>query len=198
MTSGICTRGSLTSWIENWRARSASLKTSSMNLVAGSAALPKTFRNVGPTQSRAEISQPERPLRDVVGPWQNPALDDRNDCRRKKHRRLQDPIAPADSDRVLHVGFLPPSLPASGPRRATQVSGISISVHSLVSRPVGTRVLRPRLSLGETGKRRERAGKAGSTMRLGDASTALARGDLWQGQAESIDQPASPGLRQHR
>jgi len=39
------------------------------------------------------------------------------------------------------------------------------------------------------------AGNAGSTMRLGDASTALARSDLWQGQAESIDQPTSPGLR---
>src|SRR2546429_2017153 len=37
-------------------------------------------------------------------------------------------------------------------------------------------------------------------MRSGYACGALARvaGDLWQGKAESIDQPASPGLRQHR
>jgi hypothetical protein len=39
--------------------------------------------------------------------------------------------------------------------------------------------------------------QVGSITRLGYATRALARvaGDLWQGQSESIDQPASPGLR---
>jgi hypothetical protein len=49
----------------------------------------------------------------------------------------------------------------------------------------------------ESGKPR-RAGNFGSIMRLGYAAGALARGDLWQGEAEGIDQPTSPGLRQHR
>src|SRR6185503_2917455 len=49
----------------------------------------------------------------------------------------------------------------------------------------------------ESGKA-EASRRVGSTARLGNASGALARGDLWQGKAESIGQPASPGLRQHR
>ena len=45
-----------------------------------------------------------------------------------------------------------------------------------------------------------RAGQVGSITRWGYASGALARvaGDLWQGKGESIDQPTSPRLRQHR
>ena len=43
----------------------------------------------------------------------------------------------------------------------------------------------------------EASRQVGSITRLGYASGALARvaGDLWQGKGESIDQPASPGLR---
>jgi hypothetical protein len=57
---------------------------------------------------------------------------------------------------------------------------------------------KPASSIGVNQEKPRRAGKLGSIMRLGYASGALARGDLWQGKAESIDQPASPGLHQHR
>jgi hypothetical protein len=53
------------------------------------------------------------------------------------------------------------------------------------------------LHWSESGKAEARR-QVGSITRLGHASTAFARGDLWQGQAESIGQPAPPGLRQHR
>jgi hypothetical protein len=55
----------------------------------------------------------------------------------------------------------------------------------------------PGLDWREPGKA-EASSQIGSITRLGYASAALARGDLWQGKAESIGQPASPGLRQHR
>jgi hypothetical protein len=49
-------------------------------------------------------------------------------------------------------------------------------------------------------RKAEASRQAGSIMRRGYASGALARGagDLWQGKAESIGQPASPRLREHR
>ena len=53
-------------------------------------------------------------------------------------------------------------------------------------------------SIGVNQEKPRRAGKVSSIPRLAYASTALARGDLRQGKAEGIGQPASPGLRQHR
>jgi hypothetical protein len=75
----------------------------------------------------------------------------------------------------------------------------AIVITAAIGTDAGQRARLSRLSIGVNSEKPRQA-QVGSITRLGYASGALARvaDDLRQRKGKSIDQPASPGLRQHR
>jgi hypothetical protein len=75
------------------KSENASSKLNSTSSAASSAARLRTW-TPALSQGQAEISKSGRSVGDMVGPWQDSALDGHNDRARKKPRRIQDPTAP--------------------------------------------------------------------------------------------------------